>query len=107
MRPEAHQTNPLVRDPLRLRLRLRPSLRPSFRGRVGLKTPYLPVQRPLRGFRLSDIPTPPPHLNITAGRTVVLSFFSLLAPLALGACALASALASQRFSRKPRRRRPA
>jgi len=53
------------------------------------------LQRRLRAWRFADIPTAPPGQNIKAALVVTLSIF--FASLALDACAIASALAPQRF----------
>lgn len=81
---------------LSLRRRLRPSFRPSLRGPAGRNACQRPSQRRLRAWRFADIPTPPPGQNIESAKAVVLSILS--ASLALDACAIATALAPQRFS---------
>lgn len=84
-------------SPLRPSLRgwLRPSLHLSLRGPVSPKGGQRPSQRRLRARRFADIPIRPPVQNIK-GVLVIPSIFS--ASLALDACAIASALAPQRFS---------
>ena len=84
-----------------LRPELRPCLRPSLHlwlhRPTGPKARNRRSQRGLRAWRFADISTQPPHRNIRLvhGALVVLSI-SFFAPLALGAFAIASALASQR-----------
>ena len=87
---------PLPPPPLRPSLQgwLRLSLRPSLRGPVSPEGDQSPPQRRLRAWRFADIPIRPPIQN-TRGALVSLWIFS--ASLALDACAIASALASQRF----------
>lgn len=84
-------------SPLRLPLRgwLRLSLPPSLRGPISHGGRETRPQRRLRAWRFADIPTAPPGQNIK-GALVTLSILS--ASLALDACAIASALAPQRFS---------
>lgn len=84
-------------SPLRLPLRrwLRLSLPLSLRGSTSPKGGQSPSQRRLRRWRFADIPTAPPGQSIVAVLVVTLSIFS--ASLALDACAIASALAPQRF----------
>lgn len=77
-----------------LRLPLRGWLPLSLRAPVSPKGRDCPPQRRLRVWRFADIPTAPPGQNIK-GVVVTLSIFS--ASLALDACAIASALAPQRF----------
>jgi hypothetical protein len=86
-------------SPLRfsLRGRLRPSFRPSFRGLARSKAHQRPSQRRLRAWRFADIPTPPPDQNIKSVTAVVIALSIFSAPLALDACAIASALAPQRL----------
>lgn len=83
--------------PLRLWLRawLRPSLPPLLHGSTGPKGDQSPSQYRLRAWRFDDIPTAPPGQNINAVLVVTLSIFA--ASLAPDACAIASALAPQRF----------
>lgn len=90
---------PLLSSPLRPSLRgwLRPSLRLSLRCRVSAEGDQSPPQRRLRAWRFADIPTPLPVQNIRSV-TGVISFSTFSASLALDACAIASALAPQRFS---------
>jgi hypothetical protein len=82
---------------------LRPSLRLSFhpclRVSIGPEARNRRPQRGLRAWRFADISTSPPnrHIEQDRGALVVLSISSF-APLALGACAIASALAPQRFA---------
>jgi len=52
----------------------------------------------LRAWRVADIPTPLPGLNIKGVGAVVISVRIFSASFALDACAIASALAPQRFS---------
>lgn len=80
---------------LSLRASLRPSLLLSLRVPIRSKGRQIPSQRRLRAWRFADIPTAPPSQNSKAVLVVVLSTFS--ASLALAACAIASALAPQRF----------
>jgi hypothetical protein len=109
-----------------LRLCLRSSLHLWLHRSIAPKASNRRPQRGLRGWRLADISTQPPHRNIglVHGALVVLSisplafalgvfaFGSALAPhrfagstaaIALGATAIASALARQRSdSERPR-----
>jgi len=87
-------------SPLRfsLRGRLRPSFRPSLRDLVRPKARQRASQRRLRAWRFADIPTPPPVQNITSVTSVVIALSIFSASLALDACAIATALAPQRFS---------
>ena len=103
-----------------LRRRLRLSLRPRLRRTVDLKTRLRRSQGALRACRLADISTPPPTRNIrqAGGAGVVLAisplafalgivatafasalqhFAGSTAPIALGASAIASALATHRL----------
>jgi hypothetical protein len=84
-------------SPFRLPLRawLRPSLHLSFREQVGARGRFRAPQRRLRAWRFADIPTPLPIQNTTEEVFVMFSFLST--SLALDACAIASALAPQRF----------
>jgi hypothetical protein len=88
--------------PLFLRLALRPWLRLSLplslRGSVGLKGDQSPPQRRLRASRFADIPTPLPIQNTIKEVFVMFSIRFSSTSLALDACAIASALAPQRFS---------
>jgi hypothetical protein len=74
---------------------LRLSLPLSLRGSTSPEGNQSPPQRRLRAWRFADIPTAPPGQNIVAVLVVTLSIFS--ASLALDACAIAAALAPQRF----------
>jgi len=84
-------------SPLRLRLQawLRLSLLLSLRGTTSPEGAQRRSQRRFRAWRFADIPTAPPGQNIKAGQVVTLSIFAT--SLALDACAIASALAPQRF----------
>jgi hypothetical protein len=86
--------------PLRLPLRgrLRPSFRSSLRGPAGRDACRCPSQRRLRAWRFADIPTPPPGQNIESVIAVVIALSIFSASRALDACAIATALAPQRFS---------
>lgn len=83
----------------RLRPALRGCLRPwlhlSLHGSARPNVSHCPPQRRLRAWRFADIPTAPPGKNIVAALVVTPSIFS--ASHALDACAIASALAPQRF----------
>lgn len=81
-----------------LRLCLRPSLHLRLQGRIEPKARDRRYQRGLRARRLADISTQPPHRNIrlVRGALVVLAISPLA--FALGAFAIASALAPQRFA---------
>lgn len=87
-------------SPLRpaLRLGLRPWFRLSLRDGVRPKGSQSPSRRRLRAWRFADIPTPLPGLNIKGVGAVAISLSNFFASLALDACAIASALAPQRFS---------
>lgn len=78
--------------------RLRPSFRPSLRGPAGRNSRQRPLQRCLRAWRFADIPTPPPGQNIESVTAVVIALSIFSASFALDACAIATALAPQRFS---------
>jgi len=52
----------------------------------------------LRAWLFADIPTPPPGQNIKSGSAAVIALSIFSASLALDACAIATALAPQRFS---------
>ncbi len=82
-----------------LRLCLRPSLHLWLHRSVEPEAHGRRSQRGLRAWLLADISTQPPHRNIrlVRGALVVLAI-SFFAPLALGAFAIASALAPQRFA---------
>jgi hypothetical protein len=85
---------------LRLPLRgwLRPSLHLSLRWLPWSKRRY-PAPRPgLRARQLADIPTPLPIQNTFKEGFVLLTIQSRSTSLALDACAIATALAPQRFS---------
>jgi hypothetical protein len=87
-------------SPLRpwLRQGLRPWLRLSLREGIRPKGSQNPSQRRLRAWRFADIPTPLPGLNIKGVGAVLISPSIFAASHALDACAIASALAPQRFS---------
>jgi hypothetical protein len=80
------------------RLSGRPSGRLSGRLRAGPKAGYCPAQCRLRARRFADISTARSIQHDNAAPAILLypSIFS--ASLALDACAIASALAQQRFS---------
>ena len=82
-----------------LRLWLRPSFRLRLHRSVRPETRKSRPQRGLRAWRFADISTQPPGQNVKwkRGDLVVLAI-SLLAPLALAACAIASAPDPQRFA---------
>jgi hypothetical protein len=82
-----------------LRLCLRPSLHLWLHRSTRQKASNRRPQRGLRAWRFADISTQPPHRNIRLvhGALVVLAI-SFFAPLALGAFAIASALAPQHFA---------
>jgi hypothetical protein len=76
---------------LSLHLWLHRAIEPEAHGRRS--------QRGLRAWRLADISTQPPHRNIKRVRvTPVVLSISTFAPLTLGAFAIASAPAPQRFA---------
>lgn len=81
-----------------LRGRLRPSFRSSLRGSAGHNARQRPSLRRLRAWRFADIPTPPPGQSIKSVTAVVVALSIFSASLALDACAIATALAPQRFS---------
>ena len=86
-------------SPLRfsLRGRLRPSFRLSLRGLDRPMAHQRPSQHHLRARHFADIPTPSPVQN-TKLVTAVLNALSIFSTsLALDACAIAAALAPQRF----------
>lgn len=83
---------------LPLRLWLRPFLRSCLRRSIGSRGRKHRSQRGLRAKRFADISTQPPHRNIRLVRGALVLSISSLAPLALGAFAIASALAPQRFA---------
>jgi hypothetical protein len=82
-----------------LRLWLRLSFHPRLHRPVRPEARKPRPQRGLRAWRFADISTQPPHRNIKwhRGNLIVLSI-SPLAPLALGALAIASAPVPQRFA---------
>jgi hypothetical protein len=82
-----------------LHLWLHPSLRPRLHDSIDPKVRNRRSQRGLRAGRLADISTQPPVRNIKSNRAalIVLAIRSV-APSALGAFAIASALAPQRFA---------
>gem|GEM_PF-1514523 len=86
----------------------RPCGHPSGRFALRPKGGFLAALGRLRALRFADIPTSPKGRCMSSVRRSH-SFTSELplAPFALGAIAIASALAPQRFSAKPRGRRPA
>jgi hypothetical protein len=81
-----------------LRLCLRPSLHLWLHGGIEPETRNRRPRRGLRAWWLADISTQPPHRNIKSNRgaQVVLSISPLA--FALGAFAIASALAPLRFA---------
>ena len=81
-----------------LRPSLRLSLRSCLRGSIGSKARDRRPHHGLRAWALADISTSPPHRHIEQGRgaLVVLSISPLA--FALGAFAIASAPAPQRFA---------
>ncbi len=86
-----------------LRLALRLCLRLSFHlwlhRSIEPKARKRQSQCALRAWRFGDISTQPPGRNIKRNRgTPIEPEISFFAPLALGACAIASALAPQRFA---------
>lgn len=82
-----------------LRLWLRPCLRSCLRRSIGSQGRKLRSQCGLRAGRFADISTHSPVQNIKSNRgDLIARAISLLAPLALGAFAIASALAPQRFA---------
>jgi hypothetical protein len=82
-----------------LRLWLRPSLHLRLHRSTTSKVRNCRSQRALRAGRFADISTQPPHRNIKRDRgNLIESEISFLAPLALDAFAIASALAPQRFA---------
>lgn len=85
---------------LRLALRgwLRLSLLLSLRWLIWPKRRYRAPQRHLRARRFADIPTPLPIQNTIKEVFVMFSIRFSSTSLALDACAIASALAPQRFS---------
>jgi hypothetical protein len=81
-----------------LRLWLRPSLRSCLHLAIGSRGLARPSQRALRAGRFADISTQPPGRNIKRNRGSLIVLSILSASLALAACAIASALAPQRFA---------
>jgi hypothetical protein len=87
-------------SPLRLTLRLslRLSLHLWLHRPIEPKAPKRRPQRGLRAWRFADISTQPPGRNIERNRGSLIVLSILSASLALAACAIASALAPQRFA---------
>jgi len=86
-----------LRPPLRLWLRL--SLRSCLRRPICPHSFKCRSQRGLRAWRFADISTHSPGRNIKSNRgNLIVLGISLVAPLALGAFAIAPALAPQRFA---------
>lgn len=81
-----------------LRATLRPSLPLSLRGPIRPEAREPRLRRRLRAWRFADIPTPLPVQNIKSVTAVLIALSIFSASLALDACAIASALAPQRFS---------
>lgn len=82
-----------------LRLWLRPSFRQSLHNQIEPNARNCRSQRGLRAGRLADISTQPPVQNIKWNRAApIVLAISSVAPPALGAFAIASALAPQRFA---------
>lgn len=80
-----------------LRLILRPLLRPSLHGKFGPGRRKCRSQHGLRTYGFADISTQRPGRNTTCIQVApIVLVVSFLAPLALGACAIASAPAPQR-----------
>jgi hypothetical protein len=101
--PILWRRNRRVLRPSSRRLSLRPWLRPSLRSSlhilVGSKGLNRRSQRSLRAWRLADISTHSPGRNIKSNRgALIVLAISFLTPLALGAFAIASTLAPQRFA---------
>jgi len=84
------------RFPLRGWLRL--SLPLTLHSLIGLKARKRASQRRLRAFVFADIPTPLPIQNTFKEVFVMFSIQLRSTSLALDACAIATALAPQRFS---------
>jgi hypothetical protein len=99
IRTERRYSGAMERLQSALRALLRLPLRPCLRGSISPHARNRRPHRGLRAWRLADISTQPPHRNVglVRGALVVLSISSF-APLALGAFAIASALAPQRFA---------
>jgi hypothetical protein len=76
---------------------LRPSLPLSLRVPPSPESDQSPPQRRLRAWRFADIPTPLPVQNIKLVGAVLIALSISSASLAPDACAIASALARQRF----------
>lgn len=89
--------SPSSRFPSRLRGWLRLSLPLSLRWPIGPRRRHPASQRPLRPLRAADIPTPLPSQDTVKEVSVMSTGSSSSASLALDACAIASALAPQRF----------
>jgi hypothetical protein len=83
----------------------RPSGRPSGRLAPQPKGGFPAALRRLRALRFADISTSPKGRCMSSTCRSHPWPIELLAPFALGAIAIASALAPQRFSAEPRRRR--
>jgi len=81
-----------------LRLCLRPSLHLWLHRSIEPKARNRRPQRGLRAWWLADISTQPPGRNIKRNRGNPIAPEISVAPLALGAFAIASALAPQRFA---------
>lgn len=77
---------------------LRPSLPLSLRGLVRPEPRKRRPHRRLRAWRFADIPTPPPVQNVKSVMGALIALSIISASLALDACAIATALAPQRFS---------
>jgi hypothetical protein len=93
---EGKPLSTLLRLPLRGWLRL--SLPLSLRWLPWLKRRYPAPHRGLRARQLADIPTPLPIQNTFKEVFVMFSIQLRSTSLALDACAIATALAPQRFS---------
>lgn len=81
-----------------LRATLWLSLPLSLRGPVRPEPRKRRPHRRLRAWRFADIPTPSPVQNIKSATAVLIALSIFSASLALDACAIATALAPQRFS---------
>jgi hypothetical protein len=81
-----------------LRLCLRPSLHLWLHRPIEPKARNRRPQRGLRAWQFADISTQPPGRNIKRNRGSLIVLSILSASLALAACAIASALAPQRFA---------
>jgi hypothetical protein len=92
-----HRSSHSLRPPLHLWLR--PTLRSCLRCLIGSQGFQRRSQRGLRAWQFADISTQPPGRNIKSNRGNLIALaISLATPLALGALAIASALAPQRFA---------